>query len=141
MSSDDVRAYAWNWFALHSGQRLQLVNFWLVAVAFLAAAYVQSDISHARPIAAGVALVGMVSSIAFQRLDVRTRQLSRIAEDVLREIEQEWIAQGASESVSLVQRSHEARQTWVDSYRVIIQGLQFSVALVFAAAFIYALAS
>lgn len=134
-----MRAYAWNWFALHAGQRLQLVNFWLVAVAFLAAAYVQSEVSHARPIAAGVALVGVVASIAFQRLDVRTRQLSRIAEDALREIEQEWIAQGASESVSLVQRSHEARKSWVDSYRVVIQGLQFSVALVFATAFIYAL--
>jgi hypothetical protein len=139
VSSDDVRAYAWNWFALHAGQRLQLVNFWLVAVAFLAAAYVQSEVSHAQPIAAGVALVGVVASIAFQRLDVRTRQLSRIAEDALREIEQEWIAQGASESVSLVQRSHEARKSWVDSYRVVIQGLQFSVALVFATAFIYAL--
>ena len=32
------QTYAWNWFALHAGQRLQLVNFWLVAVAFLAAA-------------------------------------------------------------------------------------------------------
>jgi hypothetical protein len=124
---------------MHAGQRLQLVNFWLVAVAFLAAAFVQSEISHARPIAAGVALIGVVASFAFQRLDVRTRQLSQIAEDALREVEDEWIAQGSSELIALVKRSHAVQQSWADSYRVIIQGLQLSTALVFIAAFIYAL--
>jgi hypothetical protein len=125
VSSKDVRAYAWNWFALHSGQRLQLVNFWLVAVAFLATAYVQSEIDHARAIASGVALVGAIASVAFQRLDVRTRQLTQVAESALQELEQEWIAQGASESVALALRSQEARQSWFDSYRVIIKGCSF----------------
>ena len=136
-----MRAYAWDWFALHSGQRLQLVNFWLVAVAFLASAYVQSEIDHAHAIAAGVAVIGAIASVAFQRLDVRTRQLTQAAEAVLKELEQEWIAQGASESVALVLRSQEARQSWFDSYKVIIQGLQFSVALVFTAALVYSLVS
>src|ERR1700722_19502384 len=133
VSSDEVRAYAWNWFAMHAGQRLQLVNFWLVAVAFLAAAFVQSQISHLRPIAAGVALIGVVASVAFQRLDVRTRQLSQIAEDALREFDGEWVAQGANELIALVRRAHEVRRNWTDSYRVIIQGLQLSVGLVFLA--------
>jgi hypothetical protein len=141
VSSDEARVYAWNWYAMHAGQRLQLVNFWLVAVAFLAAAFVQSQISHVRPIAAGVALIGAVASVAFQRLDVRTRQLSQIAEDALREFEDKWVAEGSSELIALVKRSHEVRQSWADSYRIIIQGLQLSVALVFVAAFIYALAS
>ena len=26
--------YAWNWFALHAGQRMQSVNFFLVAASF-----------------------------------------------------------------------------------------------------------
>lgn len=126
---------------MHSGQRLQLVNFWLVAIAFLATAFVQAEISHARVIAAGVALIGAFASVAFQRLDVRTRQLSLIAEDALREFEAEWVAHGASQQVMLVKRAGEARSSWTDSYRVIIQGVQLSVAVVFAAAFIYALAS
>jgi hypothetical protein len=113
----------------------------LVAVAFIAAAFVQAQISHERPIAAGVALIGAVASVAFQRLDVRTRQLTRIAEDALREIEDDWVAQGASELIALVTRSAEVRKGWSDSYRVIIQGLQISVALVFIAAFIYTMAS
>jgi uncharacterized membrane protein len=126
---------------LHAGQRLQLVNFWLVAVAFLATAFVQSQISHLRPIAAGVALIGTVASMAFQRLDVRTRQLTRVAEDALREFEAEWIAQGSSGLVALVARSHEIGKSRIDSYRAIIQGLQLSVAMVFLGAFIYAIVS
>lgn len=126
---------------MHAGQRLQLVNFWLVAVAFLAAAFVQSEISHVRAIAAGVALIGTVASLAFQRLDVRTRQLSRVAEDALREFEAELVTQGESQLIMLVKRADEIRNSWTDSYRIIIQGLQLCVAVVFAAAFIYALAS
>ena len=141
MSDVEARAYAWNWFALHAGQRLQLVNFWLVAVAFLAAAFVQSQISHLRPISAGVALIGAVASLAFQRLDVRTHQLSRVAEEALREFEAEWVVQGSSNLVALVARSHEVRKSRLDSYRIVIQGLQLSVAVMFVAAFIYTLAS
>jgi hypothetical protein len=141
LNNHEVRAYAWNWFSIHAGQRLQLVNFWLVAVAFLAAAFVQSEISHLRPIAAGVALIGAFASAAFQRLDARTRQLSQLAEDALREFEDEWITHGASDLVALVRRSAEAKASWADSYRLIIQGLQLLVALVFVAAFCYGLAS
>src|ERR1700722_6941589 len=92
VTDPEVRAYAWNWFALHSGQRLQLVNFWLVAIAFLAAAFVQSEINHLTPVAAGLALIGTLSSISFQRLDVRTRQLTVTAEEALRAFEAEWVA-------------------------------------------------
>ena len=139
MNDIEIRTYAWNWFALHAGQRLQLVNFWLVAVAFLAAAFVQAQISHLRPISAGVALIGAVASIAFQRLDVRTHQLSRVAEEALREFETEWVAQGSSGLVALVARSHEVRKSRLNSYRIVIQGLQLSVAAMFAGAFIYTL--
>jgi hypothetical protein len=141
MSDVEARSYVWNWFALHAGQRLQLVNFWLVAVAFLATAFVQSQISHLRPIAAGVALIGTVASVAFQRLDVRTHQLTRVAEDALREFEADWVAQGSSGLVALVARSHGIRKSRMDSYRTIIQGLQLSVAVVFLGAFIYTLVS
>jgi hypothetical protein len=140
MSDVEARAYAWNWFAPHAGQRLQLVNFWLVAVAFLATAFVQSQVNHMRPVAAGVALIGTVASVAFQRLDVRTRQLTQIAEVALAEFEAEWVAQGSSDRVALVSLSHEVRHFRWDSYRIIIQGLQLTVGTVFLSAFIYVLA-
>jgi hypothetical protein len=31
--------HAWNWFNLHAGQRMQTFNFFLIATAFLIAAY------------------------------------------------------------------------------------------------------
>jgi Flp pilus assembly protein TadB len=141
VSDAEARAYAWNWFSLHAGQRLQLVNFWLVAVSFLAAAFVQSLAGGLHAIAAGVSLVGAVASVAFVRLDARTRQLTRVAEDALRVIEQSWAGSGGDDSILLVARSHDATRGWVDSYRVIIQGMQLSVAAVFFAAFCYAVAS
>jgi hypothetical protein len=134
----DAQQYAWNWFALHAGQRLQLVNFWLVAVAFLAAAYVQARSSHLFVIALGVSLTGAVASIAFARLDVRTRQLVRVAEDALERIEAGWVADGADEGIRLVGNAQRARRSSLDSYRVIIQGLQLLVAVMFILAAIYA---
>lgn len=134
----DAQQYAWNWFALHAGQRLQLVNFWLVAVAFLAAAYVQARSSHLFVIALGVSITGAIASIAFARLDVRTRQLVRVAENALERIEADWVADGLDERVRLVTNSHTARRSPLDSYRIIIQGLQLLVALMFVLAACYA---
>jgi hypothetical protein len=132
-----LQSYAWNWFALHAGQRLQLVNFWLVAVAFLAAAFVQAKASHLTAIAFGVSVTGAVSSLAFVRLDVRTRQLVRVAENALSVFEKENTAAGADKAFELTKASMLARGWGFDSYRVIIQGLQISVAAMFLLAAIY----
>lgn len=131
------QGYAWNWFALHSGQRLQLVNFWLVAVAFLAAAFVQARSSHQVAIAFGVALTGAVSSLAFMRLDVRTRQLVHVAEEALISLEKAQTAAGVNEAFELVAASRRVRTRPFDSYRIIIEGLQLTVAVIFLIAAIY----
>lgn len=132
-----AQTYAWNWFALHAGQRLQLVNFWLVAVAFLAAAYVQARSNHLVAIAFGVSVTGVVSSLAFVRLDVRTRQLVQVAENALRYFEASGVAAGIDEVTELVKASHQVRRSRFDSYRVIIQGLQLSVACIFILAAVF----
>jgi hypothetical protein len=140
-SETTAQSYAWNWFALHAGQRLQLVNFWLVAVAFLASAFVQARSSHLFAIAFGVSITGVVSSLAFMRLDIRTRQLIQVAEDALRHFESNLAAAGLDEVTELVKASHQARRSRFDSYRVIIQGLQLSVAVIFLLAAVYSLVS
>jgi hypothetical protein len=134
-----AQTYAWNWFALHAGQRLQLVNFWLVAVAFLATAYVQARSSHMTAIAFGVSVTGVVSSVAFMRLDVRTRQMVQVAENALRHFEASAVAAGMDEVAELVKASHQVRRSRFDSYRVIIQGLQLSVASIFVLAAVFSL--
>lgn len=133
----DPQTYAWNWFALHAGQRLQLVNFWLVAVAFLASAFVQARASHLIPVAVGVSLAGAVSSLAFVRLDIRTQQLVQVAENALRHFEELLLTAGQDPSIQLVHASARIRKSRLDSYRVIIRGLQMSVAALFMLAFIY----
>lgn len=139
--TDAARTHAWNWFALHAGQRLQLVNFWLVAIAFLVSAYVQARSSHMPGIAFGVSVTGMLASLAFRKLDVRTRQLVLVAEDALRFFETAAVRDGLNDVTELVKASHEMRRSRFDSYRVIIQGLQLLVATLFGVAAVFSLAS
>jgi hypothetical protein len=137
----DAQTYAWGWFALHAGQRLQLVNFWLVSVAFLVSAFVQASSNHMVAVAVGVSVTGVVSSLAFLKLDVRTRQLVQVAESALRHLEKKRVIDGLDEVTELVSASHRGDRSRLDSYRVIIQGLQLSVAGLFALAAIYSLIS
>lgn len=134
----DAQTYAWNWFALHAGQRLQLVNFWLVAVAFLATAFVQATASRLHPVAIGVSLTGAISSFAFMWLDIRTQQLIQVAENALQQFEENFVAAGQNSSIQLVHASSLIRKSRLESYRFIIRGLQLSVAVMFGLAFIYA---
>jgi len=137
----EAQAYTWNWFALHAGQRLQLVNFWLIAVAFLATAFVQAVSSHLVAVAVGVSLTGSVASLAFMRLDHRTRQLVQAGESALRHLEACRTASGMGDVLELVRISQQAQVSRLDSYRVVIQGMQLLVATMFALAGLYALIS
>lgn len=133
------QTYVWNWFALHAGQRLQLVNFWLVAVSFLATAFVQAMTGHLYLVAVGVSLAGTVSSLAFMRLDVRTQQLIQAAENALQKFEETLVAAGQDPSIQLVRISGSIRKSRLDSYRFVIRGLQLSMAVIFGLAFVYAI--
>lgn len=136
--TDGAHAYAWNWFALHAGQRMQLVNFWLIAVAFLGAAYVQAEVARLSVVAAGTAAAGVASSAAFLLLDERTRQLVRLAEEALAELE--VAGDPAIGGIRLVSRSSHRRSA-VHSYRVVIRALHVAVAVLFAGACVRSLMS
>lgn len=133
----DPHGYAWNWFALHSAQRMQMVNFWLVAVAFLAAAFVQASTSDLPALAVGVAMTGALCSSGFLLLDLRTRELVRVAERALRNLEVERLATEPGYP-QLVSMAEAGRSTRLSSYRLVIEGLQATVAVLFLAAGIHA---
>lgn len=133
----DRHTYAWNWFALHSAQRMQMVNFWLVAVAFLAAAFVQATSSDLRAVAVGVSAAGALCSVGFLLLDLRTRELVRVAERALRDVEAERLGTDPG-FPQLVSRAEAERLTHLSSYRLVIEGLQAAVAILFLAAGVYA---
>lgn len=135
---DDPFTYAWNWFALHSSQRMQLVNFWLVAIAFLGAAFVAARTANLRPAAGGICVAGALASLAFAVLDDRTRRLVQVAEAALQKLEGERAATaGWDSSLQLVGAAHRARRSRLWSYRVVIEGLQIVVAALFVAAAIH----
>jgi hypothetical protein len=79
--------HAWKWFELHAGQRLQLVNFWLVAMAFVVAALATAFSSDLPELAAVVSLAGAVATFGFSRLELRTRRLVRLGESAVAEYE------------------------------------------------------
>jgi hypothetical protein len=136
VTATDPVGYAWNWFSLHSAQRMQMVNFWLVAVAFLGAAFVQATTSNLRVIAIGVSAAGAVCSVGFLLLDSRTRDLIRVAERALHAMETEQVMTQQA-FPQLVHRAAVARSTRLSSYRLVIEGMQATVALLFLAAGIY----
>jgi hypothetical protein len=138
MSGGELQQYVWGWFALHSAQRMQLVNFWLLSTAFLVTAYVGAVSTKNFVVAIGVSLAGVATSIGFCQLDIRTRQLVRVAEMALARLDRQ---RGLAHELRLVARGHEIRHHWYESYRVVIRSLQLVIALLFACALIYSIHS
>lgn len=79
--------YAWGWFSLHAGQRMQGVNFFLIAIAFLAASYVSAVVGDRPGLAVGISALGAFSSFIFYRIERRVRGLIHAAEKALRPLE------------------------------------------------------
>jgi hypothetical protein len=79
--------HAWNWFALHATQRLQSVNFFLVAMAFMTAAYVTAIKEELFLIAAGIAVLAMSTSYFLFRMERRIQYLIHAAEEALNPIQ------------------------------------------------------
>jgi hypothetical protein len=120
---------------------MQLLNFWLVSVAFLVSGFVQAEVNKLKVVAFGVAVVGALASAAFCMLDMRTRRLIHVAEAALWATEEAWIAAGVDGNAHLLLNAREGRVHRLDSYRVVIEGLQVLVGAVFAMAAMYSLLS
>ena len=135
----EARDHAWNWFALHAAQRMQSFNFFLIATAFLVAAY--ASILDKRPTAAiGVALLGAWLAVLFNRLDRRTRQLVNAGESAL-EVAQARLADRIGiANIRLLERV-KYPEHGATTYRQIIALVQWTVALAFLVAAAYAASS
>lgn len=137
--------YAWNYFTVHSGQRMQTINFFIVAVAFLFSAFVDSAASSRHWLAFGVALLGCAVCLIFYRMDRRTRDLIKASEDALKEVESDLAksitpdladnAVGKFQILSLVENSQPG--AW--SYSRVVRFLFGASALAFFAGAIYSL--
>jgi hypothetical protein len=124
-----AREHAWNWFALHAAQRMQAFNFFVVATAFLIAAY--ASILEKQPGAAAfLAAVGAWLTLWFNRLDARSRQLVEAGEDALR-VSQARLASIADNPHLKVLDAVDERRPLVFPYRSVINVIQGTIFALF----------
>lgn len=110
------------WMTLHADQRLRALNFWLIGTAFLTTAFV-TTLPTDPALATAVAAMGVLVSITFQRLERRTRDLVRRAEEALAPAEARLAALTAIPALELVKLSNSPREPFT-SYGKVIRVLQ-----------------
>jgi hypothetical protein len=81
------------WFSYHAAQRMTVFRFFFLVIGVLAVGYYQT-IADEPILAAGFSALAAFLSILFWRLDLRTRELIKIGEGLLLEMEREFLKWG-----------------------------------------------
>ena len=115
---------------------MQSFNFFLVATAFLIAAYASLLEKH-RIAAIGVALIGAWLAFWFNLLDARARQLVKAGERALK-VSEARLADQANIPDLRILSAVERPATWTCSYRRVIGVVQWTTIVVFLLAAVYA---
>jgi hypothetical protein len=131
-----AREHAWSWFALHATQRIQNLNFFLVSTAFLITSYASLLEKHPGA-AVGVAILGAWIAFWFHRMDVRTKQLADAAEDALEPLQARLADQVGVAQIKIL-HSVATPVQGASKYRTVISVIQWSVAVGFLIAGVYA---
>ena len=84
------RDYAWNYFAVHAQQRLQLFEFYItISTATLAGFFALLQVASARRLVCLVGFALTFFSFIFWKLELRTRTLVKNAEEALRYLDEQ----------------------------------------------------
>jgi hypothetical protein len=132
--------HAWQWFSLHAGQRMQAVNFFLVASAFLSAGYVSALHFEIPTVAAGIAVLGVAFSVAFYAFEVRIRELLKAGERALIPAQQKLADVTGMPEFKICEYVERPKYRYT-SYNKIIKILYFSTATAFFVGAVQALHS
>ncbi len=136
----DALDHAWDWFALHAGQRMQCVNFFLVAVAFLIAGFVAALTGKHYHLAVAVGLFGAWISWWFHRLELRTKELVKAGEAAMRHSQQRLAEEARIEELEILKRIDIPGKRWT-SYGDVLRMLHWTTLGAFLLASGYALHS
>ena len=132
--------HAWAWFEVHAVQRQNFVNFFLIAVAFLSAAYVGALSGNLNGVAAAVCVVGVGISVAFFLLDLRNRELTRAGERPVRELEARLADAVGVASLRILEGIDRPRHAWISQGKI-IRAIHSAAMICFIVAGCYALLS
>jgi len=109
--------YAWNWFAHHANQRVNMFNFFCVAAGVFITAYHNFSENSKEQIAPWFGVLGFCVAFCFMFLDFRNARLVEISESVLKDIENKKIFSGKTFTkggqrikFGLLRRDHDRRE-------------------------------
>jgi hypothetical protein len=134
----DAMNHAWNWFALHAGQRMQMVNFFLLAVAFLVTGYVAALTKDLHAGAVGIGLLGAWIALSFHRLELRTKELVKAGEAAMKDFERRLAEKSGVQELEIVKRVEKTGKNWT-SYGKVLPTLHWTIFAAFLAGSVYAL--
>jgi hypothetical protein len=77
-----IHDYGWNWFSHHAAQRMTVFRFFFLLLGGFSVGFYQT-LPRSPAIACMFSILAFFLSILFWRLDLRTRELVRIGEDLL----------------------------------------------------------
>ena len=129
-------AARWNEFHITNG--LQVVNFFLVSVAVLAAAYVSALNGHLHLIAGMVALVGAGASGAAYLIGRRQSSIARLASEPLKEIQNRIAVSLNIDSFRMAERAGANEQGFLRRSHVTVNAIFYIDIALGVAAAIYA---
>jgi hypothetical protein len=130
-------AHAQSWVELHTNQRQNLLNFFLIAAAFLFNAYVGAISAHRYILAGTIGCLGAFISFGFTEMDLRNRDLTRAGEATVRDIEDRLARKCSLPSLRIIEAIDLPRHPWLSMGKV-IRAIHISVGFVFIGAGIYA---
>ncbi len=137
-SDQAALTHAWNWFHLHAGQRMQCINFFLVAVAFLVAAFVTVLKEQQYAVGAAVGLLAAWLSWWFHRLELRTRELVKAGERAMKPLQRRLSEEVGIPELDILRLVETPEKKWT-SYGDVIWVLHWTTLLVFLIGSGYAL--
>lgn len=130
--------YAWGWFSMHSSQRMQLINFFIIALTLMMGAYATSVNAGAFGVSAAIALGGAVLAFVFRRLDVRTRELVKVSEPALEEIERRLAERAELSELNFVRIVERPKARW-GTYRILLMVATWVAFILFSLGFGFAI--
>jgi hypothetical protein len=126
-----------SWSELHANQRQNLLNFFLIAAAFLFNAYVGSLSGHRYILGAVIGLLGAAISLGFTMMDLRNRDLTRAGEVAVRDLEDRFARMHNMPSLRIMEVIDKPRHPWL-SMGKLVRAIHIAVGLVFLGTAIYA---